>query len=259
MTAVEPGHATPGSSKPEASVEDRVLTALCPYLAASDGTWRSAGFAREHRCGAVSPPAILAAEKQRRLCLTEAHWTCSTYEAARAARPILPDRPQTLPRPIARTTPVILDHGRIAITVPSFRAERPTGQAILVVLLGLAFVLIVLARLSAGGTPVGALGPGASTSPRASASVPATSTPTADVTSPPAASPSVDPAASVAPSTPVATPVPPVAGAKTYTVKRGDTLSTIATRFKTTSKILQQLNGIADPSKINIGQVLKLP
>lgn len=47
--------------------------------------------------------------------------------------------------------------------------------------------------------------------------------------------------------------------AKTYTVKSGDTLSTIAERFGTTVKKLMELNGITDANKLRIGQVLKLP
>jgi len=42
-------------------------------------------------------------------------------------------------------------------------------------------------------------------------------------------------------------------------VKSGDTLSAIAARNGTTVKILAQLNGIADPSLIRVGQVLTLP
>ena len=63
------------------------------------GAWPRAGaysgpvseetaVAREHRCGAVAPPAPLATEKQRRLCLTPDYPSCATFEAARAARPI---------------------------------------------------------------------------------------------------------------------------------------------------------------------------
>lgn len=261
MTAVEPRQATSGPSDPSgSSVEDQLLTALCPYLAAADGTWRSATFAREHRCGAVSPPAILAAEKQRRLCLTEEHWTCATYEAARAARPVLPDRPPTLPRPIARTTPVILDHGRLAIAMPAFRAERSIGQAILVALLGLAFIAIVLARLSgSGGTPVGAAGPGGSPTPRSSASAASTGAPTARPAATAQPTSPAGPGASVATSATPATPATPRTSTRTYKVKSGDTLITIAARFGTTAKVLRDLNRITDPSKIKIGQVLKLP
>ncbi|WP_051910474.1 LysM peptidoglycan-binding domain-containing protein [Carnobacterium pleistocenium] len=45
---------------------------------------------------------------------------------------------------------------------------------------------------------------------------------------------------------------------KTYTVKSGDNLSTIAAKNGTTTKALQSLNDIKDANKINIGQVVKL-
>lgn len=67
-------------------------------------------------------------------------------------------------------------------------------------------------------------------------------------------------------SLPVATASPtpnptssPNVSTKTYTVKSGDTLSGIASRFGTTAKILMDLNGITDPNRIRIGQVIKLP
>ena len=44
----------------------------------------------------------------------------------------------------------------------------------------------------------------------------------------------------------------------TYVVRRGDTLSQIARRFGTTTAELARLNGIANPSAIYAGQVLRL-
>lgn len=44
----------------------------------------------------------------------------------------------------------------------------------------------------------------------------------------------------------------------TYTVKSGDTLSGIAARYSTTVQALVTVNGIADPNKIYVGQVLKI-
>jgi LysM repeat protein len=44
----------------------------------------------------------------------------------------------------------------------------------------------------------------------------------------------------------------------TYVVRRGDTLSQIARRFGTTTATLARLNGIANPSFIYTGQVLRL-
>lgn len=46
--------------------------------------------------------------------------------------------------------------------------------------------------------------------------------------------------------------------AKTYTVKSGDTLSGIASKFGTSWQRLQQLNGIADPNRIYPNQVLRV-
>ena len=44
-----------------------------------------------------------------------------------------------------------------------------------------------------------------------------------------------------------------------YTVKSGDTLSKIAQKYNTTYQELARINGISDPNKIKVGQVLKLP
>jgi LysM repeat protein len=56
--------------------------------------------------------------------------------------------------------------------------------------------------------------------------------------------------------TPVPEPIP--AGAETYTVRTGDTLSQIASRSGRTVAELARLNGIANPSQIYVGQVLRL-
>jgi LysM repeat protein len=55
-------------------------------------------------------------------------------------------------------------------------------------------------------------------------------------------------------------PIPPkvVKTPSTYKVVDGDTLSGIATRFKTTVKNLQSLNHLVNPDKLVIGQVLKI-
>ena len=160
MTALEPQVRNLPTAVPAGSVTGRPVTRICPYLAAADGAWRSTAVAREHRCGAVAPPAPLATEKQRRLCLTPEYASCATFEAARAARPIGHDRAPTLPRPMARTTPVVLDHGRLAITVPIWHSERSTGQAVLIVLMALAFAAIVLAKVTGGGAPAAATAAG---------------------------------------------------------------------------------------------------
>lgn len=258
MTAVDDQQ----RSSPPAPVpgQDPNLAAICPYVGAADGSWRSTTAAREHRCGAVSPPALLAAEKQRRLCLTDDHLRCATYEAARAARPIAQDRAATLPRPLARTTPVVLDHGRITVTVPAFRSERLPAQAILIALLAIAFAAIVLARLTGGGSGLAAAGASPSAGARASVS--------ASVAPSPVPTPTERPSQSVVPSAPAATPVaskppatarPTAKAPRTYKVKAGDTLIGIAAKYKTTVSAIRKLNHLSSGSGLHVGQVLKIP
>ena len=45
---------------------------------------------------------------------------------------------------------------------------------------------------------------------------------------------------------------------RTYTVRKGDTLSGIASQFNTTTQKLVQINGIKTPNLIRVGQILKL-
>ncbi len=257
MTALEPQVRNLPTAVPAGSVTGRPVTRICPYLAAADGAWRSTTVAREHRCGAVAPPAPLATEKQRRLCLTPDYATCATFEAARAARPIGHDRAPTLPRPMARTTPVVLDHGRLSITVPILSSDRSTGQAVLIALMALAFAAIVLAKLTSGssaatsdGSPFPAVvGAPASQSPQSSSDAAASAAP--DPTPVPPASGGTDASAPPDPSAAPAT--------RSYKVKSGDTLVGIAAKFGTTPKAISNLNGISDPSSLKIGQVLKIP
>ena len=248
MTAVDP-ETRPSPPVVDDPGVDRTMARICPYLAAADGGWRSSTAAREHRCGAVTPPAQLAAEKQRRLCLTGDHVTCATYEAARAARPLAQGPAATLPRPLARTTPLVLDHGRIAVAIPALRSDRSTSQALLIVLLAIAFIAILFARLTGGNDLAGAT---ASTTPRATAAAGGKS---AAPTSRPSATPVASAAASVAP----ATPRPSAPASRTYKVKSGDTLIGIAAKYGTTPKAIAKLNGISVSANLHVGQVLKIP
>ncbi len=254
MTAVDPD-TRPSPPVTGDTPPDHSLTGLCPYLVTVDGAWRSTTVAREHRCGAVSPPAILAAEKQRRLCLTADHVTCATFEAARTTRPAGVERTPTLPRPVARTTPVVLDHGRITMAMPSLRSERLSGEVIVVVLLALAFAAILAARLTAGGAP--AVVDGAS-SPTPAISIGASGHPASSVPSG-SAVPSAGSASSPVASGAAASAQPSAVGTRTYKVKSGDTLVGIAAKFGTTPKAISKLNGITNPSALKVGQILQIP
>jgi len=252
MTAVEPD----ASPDPRLGVEPsppRSLTGICPYLVADDGGWRSSTVAREHRCRAVAPPAPLAAEKQRRLCLTGDYPLCATFEAARAARPVAHDRLPTLPRPLVRTAPVVLDHGRLAAGVPELRANRTTVQAVLIALLVIAFAALVLTRLASGGVSAGTVtspSPGAASQPAVAGSA-APSQPTESTPVPTVSGIGAGPSPSSSPGASGAT--------QTYKVKAGDTLVGIAAKFGTTTKAIADLNGITNPASLKVGQVLQIP
>jgi len=51
-------------------------------------------------------------------------------------------------------------------------------------------------------------------------------------------------------------PTPP---ARTHTVRAGETLSGIAVRYGVTYETLLEVNAIADPDRIYVGQVLVIP
>lgn len=238
---------------------------ICPFLLADGGAWRSSMATRAHRCAAVTPAALLTPDKQRRLCLTVDHGGCATFVAARAVRAAA-DRPtiarldRPTARPLARTTPLVLDHGRLAMSprVGGFRFDRSIGQLALIVLMVLAFAAILVARL-AGGDAVGGVA-GATATPAASARI---VVPSADASAPPGtatATPIVQ--ATDAPSEPVATGRPttsPIVPGTTYVVRSGDTLHGIATEFGTTWQVLAELNGIDDPTRIRVGQEILIP
>ncbi|ALN97934.1 glycoside hydrolase [Bacillus phage vB_BpuM-BpSp] len=54
-------------------------------------------------------------------------------------------------------------------------------------------------------------------------------------------------------------PVSKPSSSTTYTVKKGDTLGGIASKFKTSVSVLTSLNNIKNPNVISVGQVIKLP
>jgi hypothetical protein len=237
---------------------------LCPYLVSRDGNWRSSSAVRDHRCVAVAPPVPLVLAKQRRLCLVSDHVGCATYGAAVAARPQIARHAGSDLRAIARTTPVVLDQGRFDLRLPILRPGRITGQALLVGLLGLAFVAIMIARPAGDGRApdptggIGASGPPVASPPATARPDPASSPPASDTPATPASPFATAPTASRQPTSAPASARPTGPG-QTYRVRSGDTLSAIAARYGTTTKVLADLNQIADPSKLKIGQVLRLP
>jgi LysM repeat protein len=241
--------------------------AVCPYLLGTDGAWRSSTAARDHRCHAVAPAAPLATDKQRRLCLVAAHVGCSTYNAAMAALEesgSVVDRP--LHRPVTRTAPLVLDRGRITVSMPGL-PERGVGQGGLVALMAVAFGAIAVTRL--GGGPElqpAAVEPGATPSPSTLTTPAPTHAETSAAPTEPTLVPSDgEPTAApptATPDPPAKTPEPtpkPTPESRTYTVKSGDNLSGIAAVHGTTWQELARLNELSDPRRLKVGQVLDLP
>jgi len=241
-----PGHA-PGAHREAPPLADAV-GALCPYLVTVGGRWRGLESSRDHRCAAVSPHGQIPGEKQRRSCLGAGHRTCPDYLAAERAA-----APQRLAsrRPLVATAPVVVERGGFPLPA-GVRVERRLGARILA-------AIVVVAAVGAFLVARGPFaGPGASPAPSASA---VAALPTVTPGATPTATPGVTPAPSATPAaTPARTPKPsPQPVARTYRVRSGDTLSGIAAKFGTTSKILARLNGITNLSLLRVGQVLKLP
>lgn len=272
-------------------VRERVL-AMCPYLAGEDGG-RAARPDHEHRCAAVAPPAQLALDKQRRLCLTDGHRTCATFLAARAATDAWAAHgPDDMPAersapgatagavPVTQrvghadrhslrwwmpsTAPIVLERGRPMIGTAWARARR-APQIGLASLMVVAVLVLVAARLSGApalnpdaqrGISAGAASPSAPIVALASttASLPTVVvSPTPSATAPPSPIPSLAPSAA-----PTATPTLPATG-RSYTVQSGDTVGAIATRFGSTVKAIAIANHMTDPRVIHVGQVLIIP
>jgi LysM repeat protein len=245
------------AERPSRRRDGLAVREVCPFLVADEGTWRSAYAAREHRCGAVQPPAPLAVAKQRQLCLLAAHEGCATYLAARAvaddAAPATPGDDGAALWQGSAPPPLVLEPARRMGALPT-AAAKSGGSAALVGLMVVAFLVLVLARIQSPGAP--GVTPGPSLAAVAAATISPIATPDA---SPSGTVPS--PAPNGSGSSTAATDRPPEATAepKRYRVKSGDTLISIAARYDTTARKVMAANGISDPRALKVGQVLIIP
>jgi LysM repeat protein len=257
----DPAASDPGTSAGGRGVQHGaadVVWAVCPFLVSAEGDWRSIHPTRDHRCGATRPPVAPALAKQRDLCLRPAHDGCATYRAGidvrSAAR--VPGSGAGSLWPDAGASLLALEPARGRVLGG---ASTRGGQALLVGLMVLAFLVLVIARTtppSSGGRPTSAPGAGTeSTVPTALASPSEVVTPT--VTPAPTVAPSASPASTPAPTTRPSTSAP-TPGTTSYKVKSGDTLSSIAATHGTTVKKLKAANGLAT-NTIRPGQVLVIP
>lgn len=271
----EPASGRPAVLREIPTVHVPDIHEICPYLAASDGAWRSVSPHREHRCGAVDPPAPLSTDKQRRLCLSTEHASCATFRAARASRaamllpgvdPAAVAAADAARRPIARSSALILEHPRLSAPRARWPVDRAVSQIALVGLLVVAFVALAIARLSSPDAAGVALSsPSPSPSATASPTARPTPSPSPSPSAPPSASASasasaVAPSAAASPSGGVSgvTATPAIPPTTTYVVKKGDTLYGIATTYGTTVAEIKRINGLTSNS-LKIGQKLQVP
>lgn len=234
---------------------------VCPFLRSHDGAWSSVVPSRDLRCWAVRPAALPAVQKQRQVCTGAAHVDCATYGAAMAADLRVGGGAADGPTlwPAASPVPVTLEsvHTRPGVGVGS---PRVGGQALLVGLMVVALVVLVVART----TPMG----GASAVPSGSAPPPsaavssafagASAAPSASVTPSPTAVATTAPSASASQAA-SPSPVPSASALRTYRVRAGDTIASIAAKYGTTVKAIVAANKITDPHTIHVGQVLIIP
>src|SRR3954453_5931888 len=97
--------AQPGPRLGDPVIDVASVRAICPYLNTANAGWRRAIASRDHRCGAVDPPAQLTFEKQRGLCLLSEHERCATFVAATALRGSLAAGWGVSPPPAIRRRP----------------------------------------------------------------------------------------------------------------------------------------------------------
>ncbi len=166
----------------------------------------------------------------------------SSPASASSASPSL--QPSPSPAPLPSATPIVAQAYRVRAgdTLGAIAARFGTTTAVLAKLNGITNPSLIrvgqVLQTPASGAP--------------SPTQPPTPSPLASPAPLPSPSPRLSPTAVAS-----ATPIP--SAARTYTVKKGDTLAAIAARFGTTTDALAKLNGITDPSYIRVGQVLQLP
>lgn len=273
--AAELGEPVAADRPDEGQVADAVvgIASICPYLRMADGSHRVNGSQREHRCWAVEPPSTIPSATQSDLCLVAAHGRCDRFSAAQARRAAglasdhIPARLVTRPRFALAVDPVpVMVDARAGGREQGPGAPLPVGAphgrlpmvaaAAGVLIVGGAGVVGLLGGLGNQPVPTPPLAAvtGTAAPTDAAATVPV-DRPSPTVAPTPAGSepgPSADPVV-VPQSEPTATPYP-VAIARTYLVKEGDTYRALAKRFGVKPRDLRALNG-----PLKVGERIVIP
>ncbi|MGI8926722.1 MAG: LysM peptidoglycan-binding domain-containing protein [Tepidiformaceae bacterium] len=270
--------------------------AVCPYLGLGDDADSHATYATEaHRCYRLPTPTRIATGHQETYCLGENHVQCPVYRgegiptpagaagaaaaaggAASAAaggrpRPEAPPTPERPPAEPARGAGLERGPQRPRRPAPGAIGPRPRagGISMPVATVGLfaaAAVIILLAFLiqrAIGGDGDDGLSPADTVAtnqalktqtpqPGGAARTTTTGTATPGTATPGTATPGT---------TTPATTTPAGSGARTYTVKAGDTCGAIAAANNVTPQALIAANPSVNSecSNLQVGQVLQLP
>ena len=172
--------------------------------------------------------------------------------AAGAGRDLAPPEAFANRWALTRTAPVVARPPGPGLALRSGRQQRLIAQAGLVGALVLAFAAIAVARLPGddGTSALLAATPSPSPSP--------TLAPTPTLTPSPSPTIELTPAPTTPPTVPPTPSPAPTAATISYRVVSGDTLSGIASRYRTTVKAIMDLNRLTT-TNLRVGQVLLIP
>lgn len=194
---------------------------------------------------------------QAGLCLHEGHAECARFKGAAAERAIRRAVPHPAPDATFASTRLIFD------PEPAWRGVGLTPGGLQrpgrVALTGASVLVLLGAAAAAASTngfgllPVSSLAtqePTPSPTPTTRPTVAASPTPIPTASPTGAATPTPRPASPE----PTASPTP-----RTYVVRPGDSLSSIAAAFRVSVQQLSVANHLSDPNQLSIGQVLVIP
>lgn len=234
---------------------------ICPRLAFSADRRHAADLADgDHVCTAQRPAQWLERSRQVELCLTADHIDCPRFVEYQARLASHRHDDPAVPSFQFVSTRLIL-HPDPAWRGLAGRAAQPLGRRVIAGVAGGVVLATAAAALAGAALPGGSSTTSATSTPTPTIEPSPTPTPTPTPSPTPSPSPSPSPLPTATP-TPTQAPTPPAptpTPQRTYVVRDGDTLGSIAQQFGVSVEAIQAANGIGDPDEILVGQVLVIP